>query len=98
MASGQLIFQLPKFDWHIDDQQQAFEEWRGQVELALEASNIERERWYATIVGFLGKEGFRQWSILPISKDECEKKDPEAVFKAIVDTLEVSTLYWNHIN
>ena len=43
MATGQLIFQLPKFDWHVDDQQQAFEEWKGQVELALEASNIERE-------------------------------------------------------
>ena len=26
------------------------------------------------------------------------KKDPEAVFQAIADTLEVSTSYWNHIN
>ena len=35
MATGQLIFQLPKFDWHIEDQQLAFEEWKGQVILAL---------------------------------------------------------------
>ena len=52
MATGQLIFQPPKFDWHIEDQQLMFEGWKGQVTLALEASNIERERWYATIVWF----------------------------------------------
>ena len=51
-----------------------------------------------TIVGYLGKEGFRQWSTLPISKDANGKKDPEAVFQAITDMLEVSTFYWNHIN
>ena len=26
------------------------------------------------------------------------KKDPDAVFQAIADTLEVSTSYWNHID
>ena len=58
MATGQLVFKPPKFDRHVEDQQLAFEEWKGQVELSLGASNIERE-WYAKIVGFLGKEGFR---------------------------------------
>ena len=75
-----------------------FEEWKGQVVLALEASNIDRERWYATIVGFLGKEGFKWWNNLPISKQEENKKNPDEVFKAITDTLEVSTSYWNHID
>ena len=98
MASGQLIFQPPKFNWHVEDQQLAFEEWKGQVILALEASNIDRERWYATIIGFLGKEGFKWWNNLPISKQEENKKNPDEVFKAITDTLEVSTSYWNHIN
>ena len=50
------------------------------------------------IVGFLGKEGFKWWNTLPISKDEERQKNPEAVFKAITDTLEVSTSYWNHID
>ena len=50
------------------------------------------------IVGFLGKEGFRWWNILLISKDEESQKNHEAVFKAIADTLEVSTSYWNHID
>ena len=31
-------------------------------------------------------------------KDEEAQKDPEAVFKALADTLEVLTSYWNHIN
>ena len=57
MVTGQLLFLPPKFDWHIDDQQIAFGEWKGQITLTLEVSNISRERWYATIVGFLGKEG-----------------------------------------
>ena len=35
---------------------------------------------------------------MPISKDANAKKDPEAVFQAIADTLEVSTSYWNHID
>ena len=59
MASGQLILQPLKFKWHIEDQQLAFEEWKGQMVLALKVSNIDRERWYAIIVGFLGKEGFQ---------------------------------------
>ena len=29
---------------------------------------------------------------------EENKKDPDEVFKAISDTLEVSTSYWNHID
>ena len=29
---------------------------------------------------------------------EENKKNPDEVFKAITDTLEVSTSYWNHIN
>ena len=98
MAGGQLIFQPPKFDWHAEDQQLEFAEWRGQITLALEASSINRSIWFATIVGYLGKEGFRWWSILPISKDANAKKDPDAVFQAIADTLEVSTFYWNHID
>ena len=88
----------PKFDWDAEDQQLAFEEWRGQISLALEASSINRDIWFATIIGYLGKESFRQWSILPISKDANAKKDPDAVFQAIADTLEVSTSYWNHID
>ena len=35
---------------------------------------------------------------MPISKDANSKKDPGAVFQAIVETLEVSTSYWNHID
>ena len=98
MATGQLIFQPPKFNWHIADQQLAFEEWKGQVILGLKASNIDRERCYATIVGILGKEGFKQWNNLPTSKQEENKRNPNEVFKAIANTLEVSTSYWNHIN
>ena len=98
MAGRQLVFQPPKFDWDAEDQQLAFAEWRGQIELALEASSIAKEVWFATIIGYLGKEGFTWWSTLPISKDANGRKDPEAVFQAIVDMLEVSTSYWNHIN
>ena len=98
MATGELICQPPKFDWHIEDQQLAFKEWKGQVVLALDVTNIDRERWYATILGFLGKEGFKQWNILPISKQEENKKNLNEVFKAIADTLEMSTSYLNHIN
>ena len=50
------------------------------------------------IAGFLGKKGVKWWNTLPISKDEESQKNPKAVFKAITDTLEVSTSYWNHIN
>ena len=57
--AGQLVFQPPKFDWNAEDQQLAFAEWRGQIELALEASSIKKDIWFATIIGYLGKEGFR---------------------------------------
>ena len=50
------------------------------------------------IIGYLGKEGFKRWNTLPISTEEEAQKDPEKVFKAIADTLEVSTSYWNHID
>ena len=98
MAGGQLIFQPPKFDWHAEDQQLASDEWKGQITLALHASNINRDIWFATIIGYLGKEGFKQWNTLPISTNEEAQKDPDQVFKAIADTLEVSTSYWNHID
>ena len=91
MATGQLIFQPPMFNWQAEDQQHAFEEWKGQVTLALQASSINKEVWFATIVGFLGKEGFKWWNTLSISKEEKSQKNPNAVFKAIADTLEVST-------
>ena len=98
MAGSQLVFQPPKFDWNAEDQQLEFEEWRGQITLALEASSINRNVWFASMIGYIGKEGFRRWSILPISKDANAKKDPDVVFQAIADTLEVSTSYWNHID
>ena len=98
MASGQLVFQPPKFDWHSEDQQLAFEEWKGQITLALQVSNFNKEIWFATIISYLGKEGFKRWNTLPISKDKDTQKDPEAVFKAIADTLEVLTSYWNYID
>ena len=98
MASGQLIFQPPMFDWPSDDQQTAFKEWQGHITLMLEASNIPPERWYASIIGFLGTEGFKWWQHFNISKKDKEKKHPENVFKAFADTLEVLTSHWNHIN
>ena len=98
MATGQLVFQPPKFAWHAEDQQLTFEEWICQITLALIASNFNKEIWFATIIGYLGKEGFKRWNTLPILKDEEAQKDPEAVFKAFADTLEVSTSYWNHID
>ena len=98
MAGRQLMFQPPKFDWHTEDQQLAFDEWKGQITLTLCASSIKKDIWFATIIGYLSKEGFKRWNTLPISRDEEAQKDPEAVFKAIADTLEVSTSYWNHID
>ena len=77
MATGQLIFQPPKFDWHVEDQQLAFEEWKGQVILALEASNIDRERWYATIVGFLGKRRFQMVEQSSHFKAGRKQKEPQ---------------------
>ena len=98
MVTGQLIFQPTKFDWHSDDQQTAFEEWQGHIILMLEASNIPQERWYASIIGFLGAEGFKWWQHLNISKQDKQKKIPENVFKAFTDNLEVLTSHWNHID
>ena len=98
MATGQLMFQPPKFDWHSDNQQTALKEWQGHMTLALEASNFPQERWYASIIGFLGQEGFQRWQHLDISKKPEEKKKPEKVFQAIANTLEVSMSYWNYIN
>ena len=98
MAIGQLIFQPLKFDWHSEDQQTVFEEWKGHITLVLEASNIPRERWYASIVAFLGQEGLRWWQHLDISKEDNKKKDPDEVFKAFTETLEVSMSHWNHID
>ena len=96
MASGQLIFQPPTFHWPSEDQQTAFQEWQSHITLALEVSNIPQERWYASIVGFLGTEGFKRWQHLDISKKDKEKKCPENMFKAFADTLEVSTSQWNY--
>ena len=98
MASGQLIFQPLVFDWPSDDQQTAFKEWQSHITLTLEASNIPPERWYASIIGLLGTEGFKRWQHLDISKKDNEKKHPENVFKAFADTLEVLTSQWNYIN
>ena len=98
MAGGQLVFQPPKFNWNADDQELAFDGWKGQITLALRVSSIKKEIWFATNVGYLGKEGFRRWNTLPISKDEAAQKDPEAVFQAIAETLEVLTSYGNYID
>ena len=49
MVTEQLVFQPPKFDWHSEDQQQAFEEWKGQIILALTASNFREEIWFTSI-------------------------------------------------
>ena len=54
------MFQPPKFDWHAEDQQKAFDEWKGQITLALHASSIKKDIWFATIIGYLGKEGFKR--------------------------------------
>ena len=96
--AGQLIFQPPTFHWPSEDQQTAFQEWQSHVTLALEVSNIPQDRWYASTVGFLGTEGFKQWQHLEISKKEDERKHPENVSKAFADTLEVLISYWNFIN
>ena len=85
MASGQLVFQPLKFDWYSEDQQQAFEMLKGQITLALTASNFREEIWFATIIRYLGKEGFKWWNTLPISTDVEARKDSEQVFKAIAD-------------
>ena len=61
------------------------------VTLALEVSNIPRERWYGSIIGFLDTKGFKRWQHLEISKDIKGRKTPEDVFTAFANTLEVST-------
>ena len=66
--------------------------------LVLHASSINQDIWFAMIIGYLSKEGFKQWNTLPISTDEEAQKDLDQVFKVIMDTLEVLTSYWNHIN
>ena len=96
--AGQLIFQPPTFHWPCKDQQMAFEEWQSHVTLALEASNIPRERWYASIIGFLGSKGFKRWQHLNISKDIERRKTPEDIFTTFANTLEVSTFQWNYID
>ena len=45
MASGQLVFQPPKFNWHSEDQQQAFEEWKGQIILALHSAQLQQRKF-----------------------------------------------------
>ena len=96
--AGQLIFQLPTFHWPSKDQQTAFKEWQGHVTLTLEASNIPQERWYASIIGFLGPKGFKRWTHLDISKDVEKRKTLEDIFQAFANTLEVSTSQWNYID
>ena len=96
--AGQLIFQPPTFHWPSEDQQMAFKEWQGHITLTLEASNIPWERWYASIIGFLGPKGFKRWTHLNISKDIEKRKTPEDVFTAFTNTLEVLTSQWNYID
>ena len=96
--AGQLIFQPPTFHWPSENQQTAFQEWQSHVTLILEVSNIPQDRWYASIIGFLGTEGFKQWQHPEISKNEDAKKIPNNVFKAFTNTLEVLTSYWNYID
>ena len=67
----------PHFHWPSEDQQMAFKEWQSHVTLMLEASNIPRETWYASIIGFLGTEGFKRWTHLDISKDVEGKENTE---------------------
>ena len=68
------------------------------ITLMLEASNIPQDRWYASIIGFLGTEGFKHWQHLEISKNDDLKKIPNNMFKAFANTLEVSMSHWNYIN
>ena len=96
--AGQLIFQQPTFHWPSEGQQMAFEEWKSHITLPLEVSNIPQDRWYASIIGFLGTEGFKWWQHLKISKDEELKKIPENIFTAFANMLEVSTSQWNYID
>ena len=96
--AGQLIFQLPTFHWPSEDQQTAFQMWQSHIILALEASNIPQERWYASTIGFLGTKGSKRWQHLEISKNNDLKKIPNNMFKAFANTLEVLMSHWNYIN
>ena len=96
--AGQLIFQPPTFHWPSEDQQTAFQEWQSHINLTLEASNIPQDRWYASIIGFLGTKGFKRWQHLKISNNDDTKKIPDNVFKAFANTLKVSMSHWNYIN
>ena len=96
--AGQLIFQPPTFHWPSEDQQTAFKEWQSHVTLTLEASNIPRDRWYVSIIRFLGNEGFKQWQHLDISKNVEGRKILEDVFQSFANTLEVSTSQWKYID
>ena len=99
MAGGQLVFQPPKFDWHTEDQQQAFDEWKGQITLVLHASSIQKRHlvcnnnWISQL-----RKGLKDGILYPSQQMREAQKDPERVFKAIADTLEVSMSYWNHID
>ena len=59
---------------------------------------ISPDRWYASIVGFLGTKGFKRWTHLNISKDVEGRKMLEDVFQAFANTLEVLTSQWNYID
>ena len=96
--AGQLIFQPPTFHWPSEDQQMAFEEWKSHIILMLEVSNIPQERWYASIVGFLGSKGFKWWQHLEVSKDEELRRTPENIFTAFTNMLEVLMSQWNYID
>ena len=96
--AGQLIFQPPTFHWPSEDQQTAFQEWQSHITLTLEVSNIPQERWYASIIGFLGTKGFKRWQHLEISKNNDLKKILENIFTAFANTLEVLMSHWNYID
>ena len=99
MAGGQLIFQPPKFDWHTEDQQQAFIRVEGSDHISV--TRIQHQQRYLVCHNYqLSWQRRIQawWNTLPISTDEEAQKDPEKVFKAIADTLKISTSYWNHID
>ena len=98
MATGQLLFQPPKFDWHVEDQQITFEEWKGQITLALEASNIQRKMVCYHCRFSRQRRLSNGGTHFPFQSKKKIKRIPNEVFKTIADTLEVSTSYWNHIN
>ena len=48
-------FNCQSLNWHAEDQQQAFDEWKGQITLVLHSSSIKKDIWFATIIGYLSK-------------------------------------------